>query len=590
MRLRVYLSMVVTAVLIPVIIFSALALKMLLDDERDTALSRVTESTRVTALIVDRELGRAEASLEALATSRDLANGNLEAFYRQAAAATGRSDAWTVLLDMQGRQLINTSVPFGAPLPGTANQQGLREILDAHQRIVSDMLYGPVVRDHVIAVAIPVLLQTGKRYVIAQVFRAEHFSSAFRRPNIPPTWMSAIVDRKGKTIARSHSPEEYVGKPTIPDLARASRLEAEGAVRTRSLDGIPVYAVYTHSELSNWTVAIGVPIDEVESAARRAVMIAALGLLAAFACAVGLAIFFSRRLVHAIDGATHSAEALGHGEVIAATISDVAEINQLSAALVKAGALLSRAQAEQARLFAIEQSARERAELESKSKDQFLALLSHELRNPLAAIVGAVDVIHVLGPYAESSLRAQQVIARQSQHLSRIVDDILEVSRMTTGRISLTKQEGDLAAAVQSALDALHAAKRTEGYLIHVDARSVKLDADWTRIDQIINNLLINAIKYTLPGGAINVRVYVAENNAVLEVQDTGIGIAPDLLPRVFDPFVQGEVSIDRSQGGLGIGLTLVRELVKLHGGVVEASSDGVGRGSLFIVRFPLYN
>src|SRR5262245_854766 len=183
--------------------------------------------------------------------------------------------------------------------------------------------------------------------------------------------------------------------------------------------------------------------------------------------------------------------------------------------------------------------------------------------------------------------RAREVIARQSAHLTRMIDDLLDVSRLTTGRISLTKAPVDLAEAVGRSLDALGEAGRLDRHVVDVRASSAMVEADTTRMEQVVTNLLVNALKYTDAGGRVEVEVSVEGDDAVLRVRDTGIGISSDLLPRLFDLFAQGGQTLDRSQGGLGIGLTLVRQLVELQGGRVDAWSDGPGRGSLFTVTMP---
>ncbi|HVL75451.1 MAG TPA: hybrid sensor histidine kinase/response regulator, partial [Noviherbaspirillum sp.] len=173
-------------------------------------------------------------------------------------------------------------------------------------------------------------------------------------------------------------------------------------------------------------------------------------------------------------------------------------------------------------------------------------------------------------------------------HLERIVDDLLDTARMMAGKITLEKKRIDLAEAVGACLRALQAGGRVDGHAIRTALEPVWIDADPARIDQVVNNLLTNALKYTPAGGSIHASVWAQDGCAVFEVADDGLGMAPELLARVFDPFVQGERSLDRAQGGLGIGLTLVRKLVELHGGSVEAASAGPGMGSSFVVRLPL--
>ncbi|MES2758940.1 MAG: response regulator [Pseudomonadota bacterium] len=236
-----------------------------------------------------------------------------------------------------------------------------------------------------------------------------------------------------------------------------------------------------------------------------------------------------------------------------------------------------------------EMEERQAAERKNHAKDEFLAMLGHELRNPLSAISSAASLIGLAGAGAETVGRAKVIIQRQSQHLSRIVDDLLDLSRAMSGKILLARQPLEVSTLVNACLDTFKATGRTGSYQINVDMAAGWVDGDPTRLEQIATNLIDNALKYTPPGGQIDIAVAHddAADQVVLTVRDTGVGIAPDLLPHVFDVFVQGSISIDRSQGGLGIGLSLVRRLVELHGGSVSAHSDGPGSGSTFVIRLP---
>jgi signal transduction histidine kinase/ActR/RegA family two-component response regulator len=231
------------------------------------------------------------------------------------------------------------------------------------------------------------------------------------------------------------------------------------------------------------------------------------------------------------------------------------------------------------------QSGRDRAEQESQAKDEFMAMLAHELRNPLSAISAAVQVLEASNGRDAPALRARSIIGRQVHHLARLVDDLLDVGRVVTGKIALDRRPIDFADLVHRAV-AVCSERQTDQRL-EVSTQPVWIEGDLVRMEQIINNIVGNAVKYTPAGGSIRVYVGAEGCDAVLRVEDTGYGIAPELLPRVFDLFVQGERTLDRAQGGLGIGLTLVRRLVELHGGTVAAFSDGPGRGSAFTVRLP---
>jgi len=224
----------------------------------------------------------------------------------------------------------------------------------------------------------------------------------------------------------------------------------------------------------------------------------------------------------------------------------------------------------------------------NQAKDEFLAMLGHELRNPLGAIASAVRVLERVDGRDDRAASARAIIVRQVDRLARMVDDLLDVTRVTTGKIALQRRPVDLAEAVSGYLAALNAARRLEGYEVEVHVPPLWVDADPARLEQIVMNLLLNAIKYTPTGGRIGVRARAEGDHAVLRIEDSGVGIPPDLLPRIFDLFVQGAREPDRATGGLGIGLTLVRRLTDLHGGRVEVASEGPGRGSVFTVRLPL--
>ena len=231
--------------------------------------------------------------------------------------------------------------------------------------------------------------------------------------------------------------------------------------------------------------------------------------------------------------------------------------------------------------------ARAEAEEASRVKDEFFAMLGHELRNPLGAITTALYVIDTGEPGDERSVQAREIVARQVRHLVRLVDDLLDVTRLTTGKITLGRRPVDLAVVARRVVAAQAATTPTRHLRCEADG-SVWIDADETRLEQILTNLLGNAVKFTPAGGRVTVSIAARDGEAVLSVADTGAGIPADLLPRIFDLFVQGQTGLHRPAGGLGIGLTLVRRLVDLHSGRIEVASEGPGRGSVFTISFPL--
>jgi two-component system, sensor histidine kinase len=229
-------------------------------------------------------------------------------------------------------------------------------------------------------------------------------------------------------------------------------------------------------------------------------------------------------------------------------------------------------------------SNRERAERDNHTKDEFLTVLAHELRNPLGAISNAVRVFGLSHAAGETATRAHEVIARQVAHISHLINDLLDVKRVASGRIWLKRQPIDMAQAVRQTV-AIFADDSRLDRQIDVTTEPVWVYGDPVRLDQVLTNIMTNAVKYTPPGGRIRVALSADDGDAVLSVEDTGFGISPKLLPFIFDMYVQADQTLDRAQGGLGIGLTLVRRLVELHDGTIVATSDGEGLGSRFTVR-----
>jgi PAS domain S-box-containing protein len=225
----------------------------------------------------------------------------------------------------------------------------------------------------------------------------------------------------------------------------------------------------------------------------------------------------------------------------------------------------------------------------SRRKDEFLAMLAHELRNPLAPLSNAVQVLRRAGPDGETVHAASDMLERQVRQMTRLVDDLLDMSRITQGKIDLRREPIELAPVVEQAVQAVGPLYRSLGHDLTVTtpAQPIHLEADPARLAQVMGNLLNNAAKFTDKGGHVWLTVERDGAQAAIRVRDTGIGIAPELHPRLFEMFMQGDTSLERSRDGLGIGLTLVKTLVEMHGGTVAAHSDGPGHGSEFVVRLP---
>jgi signal transduction histidine kinase len=234
-------------------------------------------------------------------------------------------------------------------------------------------------------------------------------------------------------------------------------------------------------------------------------------------------------------------------------------------------------------------AARAAAEAENCAKDEFLAMLAHELRNPVMAIRSAMQTIRDKAERNADIQQATYVAEQQVKHLSWLLDDLLDVSRLTRGKIALRKETVTLQTIIAEALETTRGFIDARRHVVSVSLpeEPVHFEADSTRIIQVVGNLLDNAAKYTPQGGEISVTGYCERGEVVLCVRDNGIGISPEMLPRVFDLFVQSDPFVARSEGGLGVGLTLARTLVEHHGGSINAHSEGSSRGSEFVVRLP---
>jgi signal transduction histidine kinase/ActR/RegA family two-component response regulator len=271
------------------------------------------------------------------------------------------------------------------------------------------------------------------------------------------------------------------------------------------------------------------------------------------------------------------------GVLIDAFNDMLAEIGRRSHALQEANATLEHE-------MGVRQHAEELLRVADRRKDEFLATLAHELRNPLAPIRTGLDILRLRSGDAAATQRATDIMERQLRQMVRLVDDLLDVSRINTGKFTIKPGRVELKAVVNDALEVVRPTIELHGHELAIDLpdRPVFLNGDATRLAQVLSNLLNNAAKYTNRGGRVSLKATVEDHTLVLVVSDTGIGIAPEMLETVFGMFVQVDSRLERTTAGLGVGLSLARKLVELHGGSIEAHSAGLGHGSQFMVRLPI--
>jgi signal transduction histidine kinase/CheY-like chemotaxis protein len=594
MRIRSQLLLVAAVVFVPGFIAAVVAVEKVREGERQAALRGLRETVRATALLVDGQVQRSLGSLTVLAQSEHLKTGNFAGFYEEALASNQPPNVWTLLLDDRGVQLLNTAVPFGTPLPMTTAPGRVAGILAKNRLFVTDLIRGPVTGQMVTTMYLPTKTMQGRRYVIAQAFSVDHWKQTVLLPVQRAEWLVAVIDRNGRFVFRSKASNERLGQQARPELVAAAAAAHGGLIRHATLEGVESYDAFTHSELTGWTVAVAAPVNSIEASATQAVTLLTIGGLLALTAAILAALYLGRIFIGVIDAASQAARHIGSGDEPKLKRSSLHEVNALFQTLIDAGHLLAtektaRTSAEAQRTLLLEQETtlKETAQRQNAAKDQFLALLGHELRNPLAAISGATEVLDRSRSVSAPNERFLMIIRRQTAHLRHIVDDLLEVSRMLSGKIVLEPISLDLAECVRNCVEAIRASGRALEYQLIFEGQEVWVRGDPVRIEQIVSNLVANSLKFSNGGSVVRVRVRAVEDTAILEVTDQGIGIPADLMPHIFDPFVQGPSTPGRMAAGLGIGLSLVKQLVELHGGAIEAQSDGTDRGATLRMTLP---
>ena len=561
--------------------------------ERAAAERRLAQSARDLAAVVDRETSGTFRTLSALGQSERLDRGDLAAFHEEARRVLTTQPTWlaVLLFAPDGRQVLDSSVPLGAPLSGASEPASLERELRLRQPVVGDLARGRRTGKLAFPVRVPVVRGGELRYVLTAVLTPQAIGSLVAQERTgPEEWTRAVVDGKGVLVARTRDPERFVGKLGTPPFLRQIRRVREGLFSGTTMDGRLAYTAFNRARLSDWTVSVAVPQEVLDGPIQRSLLLfAGIGLALLAVSGTG-AFLFSRRLSRSIGSAALAAGALARGDRPVIAPSSVAEVALLAAALERsADLLLARDQALQEHLARAE-AARAEAETASRAKDEFLAMLGHELRNPLSPLLNGVHLLRELLPPEERIERVRAMIERQVAHITRMVDDLLETSRITRGKVVLETRVLELRDAVREVCDdfRLSFEKARIALRYAVPETPVWVDGDETRLAQCLGNLLHNALKFTPADGKVFVSLAMEGEQARLEVQDDGCGIDPTLLPALFQPFSQGPQAIDRRQGGLGLGLALVKGLVELHGGTVRACSAGPGQGTRFTLLLPL--
>jgi len=539
------------------------------------------DQARALSSAVDAELDGAIATLASMARTPAMDAGDLRAYYEAARAQVAAQPEWlaVILTDADGKVLFRTTNPFGAAGGRVADPDSLRQLLAVQRPLVGRVTYGPRGRA-AFPVRVPIRDQAGRLYALTAVIQPDRILRVIERQHAPAGSVIGVFDAAGAVVARSLNQSRTVTRPPSPTLAKLMGGTApEGVGNTTTLEGDAVTSAYTRVSHYGWTIAVGVPQTAIGAAAFQGVAIYGWGLAASLLASIGAAWLLSARIARTFRSLQSGTAALGAGQDAHIAPSRVKEFALMGQAIEAAAAQRAAHEAERSRLLASLEEALAASREASRTKDEFLAMLGHELRNPLSPIVASLDLMDLRGE--PSSQRERTIMRRQVQHLKRLVDDLLDVSRIATGKMQVTLQPLNLADLVR------HATTVRPGMTVELAApESLWVNGDESRLAQVLNNLLSNAERFG--NGLVRVGLSASEGWARLEVADEGIGMSPELLARVFEPFYQAPQQLARSTGGLGLGLAIVRKIVELHGGRIRAHSDGPGCGSRFVVELPL--
>jgi signal transduction histidine kinase/CheY-like chemotaxis protein len=578
--IRVLLARLVILGLLPVAVLGAWAVVNTIAGQRDETERSVLELSRALASAVDSELNATLQSLSAMGRSSALEAGDVPAFYEQARNEVAAHPEWSavVLTDGTGRLLFRSVEPLGATDSRIIDPDSLARTIRTGAPTVGRLLPGR--RQPAFPVRLPVFLHGQLAYVITAAVLPDRMLEVLKRQRPPQGWVIAVFDSANVRVARVAGAASSVGGSAMPELAALFGKDgAQGVGVTHTLEGEEVFTGFTRLKPDDWVVAVGAPTAGTKQALMRSIAWYLAGVLGSLvACAI-LARRISRRIGQDVRRLRDEAVQLSEGTLVQAGRSEIAELDDIALALEAASKRLD----ENARAV---RDALAGADAAARAKDQFLAVLGHELRNPLAPMLTALHLLDMKA--SDATARERQIMRRQIDHMRRLVDDLLDVSRITRGKFEIRREPVLLQSIVERSVETMGAALAAREPPLELDVERAELwvSGDATRLVQALANLLSNALRYG-GQGRIRLRLEAGDEVARLAVSDEGVGMTPETLAQVFEPFFQAPQGTERQIGGLGLGLAIVHSIVKLHGGSVLAGSAGLGQGSWFTIELP---
>lgn len=601
------LTRLVLMAVIPMLLVTGALVWSLLAEQRSALESSIYQQARALRLELEVQAGHWRTTAETLARAYS-GHDDWAPFHEQATRiATGKEGVRISLIRRDGSRLFDTSRPLGGnlplaflpdevfphdsppagpPAPGVDSSRNddterWRELFNEGFSHYSSLFIDSLDGQPALAYRVPINTPTGERFALSVRFPPSSLNAALRSAELADDGFVGVVDAAGTFIARNRRNEQVehaVGRPSSDALLVSALSQRDEVLASTTEDGETVILATSYSPQTGWLLGLGLPTRAAMQSIESSLMlwsITVAGLLA-------ILVLLSRRTWRAIgiplQVLARNASAFERGETLVVPNSKIKEVREAGRAWELAiEADLGRRAQERLRLAA--EARRAEMEQANREKDKVLAALGHELRNPLAAISNGVEVIGASAPPDPGLTAMIAVLKRQTGHLGRLLDDMFDLARATFGKLEIRRAPIDLYALARQTL-AAYEPRHGKIAAIEVVGSSVWVEGDQTRLDQVIRNLVDNAIKSTTPQGHIVVLAQAEGDQAILQVSDDGIGIAPELIERVFIPFVQDEQKLDRTRGGLGLGLALVRQIVELHGGSVALASEGMGRGA----------
>lgn len=553
LTIRRQLVRLVAAAVLPAVLASSLLIAYAHDRQSALVESRTLDIARALAQSVDRELARYQAGSMVLATSPHFEAGDLAGFHRQARQAIRdlQGDIF-VLSDASGQQLVNTDWPFGETLPQRTGLSQVRRVFETGKPAISDLFEVLAARRPVIAIDVPVRLDDRVAYALALAVFPERLGEVLKYQKIAPDWVVSIFDRQGRIVARSHNPEQFIGKKGAPLLVERMAQDAEGRVETDTLEGIPVVAVFSRSEMSQWSVAIGVPRSSIAGDLWLPIGWLIAGTVLMFAAAIMMAQRLGSRISGSFDGLIPPSVALGRGDPVVVPPLHLREADEVGRELVHASERLH-------------------------DRERTLALVSHDLRTPLNAFTMRAATIERLAqrlPGGEPIRNVAAALVVAARQMSGTVDDLLSISVATSGGRSMLKMASiSSASLLERVSDAARPHFADRGIELETEKAGalpdIRIDTD--RVLRVFANLIDNALKFTERPGSVVLRAKAESDGVRFCVANSGPALSAAMLADMFKPFWQAGQADLR---GAGLGLSICRSIVEAHGGTICAEPE----------------